>query len=323
MLGRPVGGSPARALRQGGVPERGLTGVATAGADRARSVVRRRCAGRGAARMTVGRCRAVLIGRRARLPLSAQPLAGQQLPLRADLLGLRARRARAPRRRAGTLLDDGTARALPSVVRGRPRSRAARSAASLHLVAGASGRAALRARARFFRSRAAMTDIRRTILWVVFSRSLFLIYDAWSSTTASRRSSPPRPAPAPADAVAPPSAAPRRQRRCAPRPLPAPAGAAAPQAQRDGHRHHRCRQGHASTRRAADLVRLELLEVAGTAARATWYEPLLELFGMRQPAAPSPDVVLIDESADRYYVAADRALACRLPAARPARTTTP
>ena len=47
-----------------------------------------------------------------------------------------------------------------------------------------------------------MTDMRRTLLWVVFSMSLFLIYDAWNK----HNGQPSFFSPAPAKVAAPPRA---------------------------------------------------------------------------------------------------------------------
>jgi YidC/Oxa1 family membrane protein insertase len=53
--------------------------------------------------------------------------------------------------------------------------------------------------------------------------------------------------------------------------------------------------------KGGDLVRLELLHQQEYPPKS-WYTPFLELFGAAKPA-PASDVVLFDESAERYYVA--------------------
>ena len=52
-----------------------------------------------------------------------------------------------------------------------------------------------------------MTDIRRTILWVVFSMSLFLIWDAWNKHNGQPSFfSPPAPKPVAGASSTPPTA---------------------------------------------------------------------------------------------------------------------
>ena len=97
------------------------------------------------------------------------------LPLRADLLGLFARSPATPRRGGQQLPHRGAHPALPSLVPGRLRPRARPGAHALP---------PLRRRRRgtaftLVRQDLPMTDFRRTLLWVVFSMSLVLIWDAW------------------------------------------------------------------------------------------------------------------------------------------------
>ncbi len=144
-----------------------------------------------------------------------------------------------------------------------------------------------------------MTDMRRTLLWVVFSMSLFLIYDAWNKHNGHPSFFSPAPAKVAAAGSAPVSGA-----------LPMPLGAAvapttpvaAPVA---------AEQLTITT----DVVKASLNSAGGTLTRVEllkypdqvlkeWYEPLLELFGKgRLAPTPPMDVVLLDESPERLYVA--------------------
>ena len=146
-----------------------------------------------------------------------------------------------------------------------------------------------------------MTDMRRTLLWVVFSMSLFLIYDAWNKHNGHPSFFSPAPAKVAAAGSAPVSGA-----------LPTPLGAAV--------------AGAPTTPVAApvaaeqltittDVVKASLNSAGGTLTRVEllkypdqvlkeWYEPLLELFGKgRLAPTPPMDVVLLDESPERLYVA--------------------
>ncbi len=148
-----------------------------------------------------------------------------------------------------------------------------------------------------------MTDMRRTLLWVVFSMSLFLIYDAWNK----HNGQPSFFSPVPAKVAAPSASAAGG--------LPRPAGAtggvttAAPGAP-PGAAPVLAEQTIVTT----DLVKATLSGAGGTLVRlqllqypdhvqSEWYEPLLELFGRKAAPAAPKDVVLMDESPDRLYVA--------------------
>ena len=147
-----------------------------------------------------------------------------------------------------------------------------------------------------------MTDMRRTLLWVVFSMSLFLIWNAWQVHNGQP------------SMFAPPPAKPAAAAAATPASNGAPAGAVTTTA------------AAASTAPAApalpaetveittdlvkakldsqggDLVRVELLTQQEHVERA-WYEPMLELFGAAKPPAKGKNIVLLDKSAERYYVA--------------------
>jgi len=153
-----------------------------------------------------------------------------------------------------------------------------------------------------------MTDIRRSILWVVFSASLFLIWDAWNKHTGQPSFFGPPPARVAAPATVPASsvglptpAAGLPAPIAAGTPAPAPASGAAPVvATRTEITTDVVKATLSST--GGTLVRLQLLKYPEPVAR-DWYEPLLELFG-RRPATIAPrDVVLLDQSPERLYVA--------------------
>jgi YidC/Oxa1 family membrane protein insertase len=150
-----------------------------------------------------------------------------------------------------------------------------------------------------------MTDMRRTLLWVVFSMSLFLIYDAWQKHNGHPSFFSPVPAKVAAPAASAagglptPTAANQATGAAAAAPG-APAGAAPTVAER--------------TTITTDVVKATLSGAGGTLTRVEllkypdhvlkeWYDPLLELFGKKAAAAAPKDVVLLDESPERLYVA--------------------
>jgi YidC/Oxa1 family membrane protein insertase len=155
-----------------------------------------------------------------------------------------------------------------------------------------------------------MTDIRRSILWVVFSASLFLIWDGWNKHNGNPSFFGPAPArvvapatipgsgvglPTPATGASPiatgstPSAAPV-----------AASGAAAVAATQTQITTDVVKATFSST--GGSLVRLELLKYPDHVQRE-WYEPLLELLGRKAAPAAPKDVVLLEQTPDRLYVA--------------------
>ena len=153
-----------------------------------------------------------------------------------------------------------------------------------------------------------MTDMRRTLLWVVFSMSLFLIWDAWNKHTGQPSLFSPAPAkvvpsgatpgvaglPKPADVATASTAA-----ATAPGRVPTAEPVVAEQAII-----------------TTDLVKATLSSEGGTLSRLEllktpehlekqWYEPLTAVFGGAgsRPASDQRNVVLLDESAERLYVA--------------------
>lgn len=150
-----------------------------------------------------------------------------------------------------------------------------------------------------------MTDVRRTLLWVVFSMSLLLIWNSWNQ----HNGRPSMFGPSPAQSVAP-AATPQATGGVptagvtATGSLPAPA-TAAPQS-----------AAVQLTTVTTDLVKATLSSAGGTLMRVEllnypeqlekpWYEPLLHLVGIgdKAAAASASNVVLFDATRDRLYLA--------------------
>ena len=154
-----------------------------------------------------------------------------------------------------------------------------------------------------------MTDIRRTLLWVVFTMSLVLLWDAWNKHTGQPSifgGSPPPPA-----ASAPPTNA--RPQVGIPAPgaavLPAAigAGAALPMAPASASHSDLVVVSTDLVKatldsKGGDLVRLELLAQQQHIDKK-WYEPFLELVGGAKAAPDRRNVVLFDRSGEREYSA--------------------
>jgi YidC/Oxa1 family membrane protein insertase len=149
-----------------------------------------------------------------------------------------------------------------------------------------------------------MTDMRRTLLWVVFSMSLFLIWDAWNKHNGQPSLFSPAPAKVAAPA-APPAAAglprptlPGAAPVAAPLPTAGPAPVVAEQTTILTDVVKATLSGAGGT-----LIRVELVNYADH-VETEWYEPLLALFG-RAATVPTAkkDVVLLDASATRLYLA--------------------
>ena len=134
-----------------------------------------------------------------------------------------------------------------------------------------------------------MTDMRRTLLWVVFSMSLFLIWDAWNKHNGQPSLFSPAPVAKPAAAGAVPVAAGA---------LPAPGLASAPAAVAGV-------PGAAASAAEAvaekvpittDLVKATLDSKGGDLVR-------VELLKQADQVDHTRNTVLLDQSADRFYVA--------------------
>ena len=150
-----------------------------------------------------------------------------------------------------------------------------------------------------------MNDMRRTLLWVVFSMSLFLIYNAWNVHTGQ----PSFFSPAPTKPAAPASASTSG--------LPKQAGAAgtalssSPGASLGNAQPVVAEQTVVTTDvvkatlsgAGGSLVRLELVKYPEQMIKE-WYEPLLELIGNRKVLPGNGKaMVLMDESPERLYLA--------------------
>jgi YidC/Oxa1 family membrane protein insertase len=142
-----------------------------------------------------------------------------------------------------------------------------------------------------------MTDIRRTLLWVVFAMSLVLIWDAWQKHTGHpsmfgspvktvASSAPPPAVTASAAAAAVPSAA----------AVPAAAGSPAVAGTTALPTAAAVLPTGEQVTLTTDVVRATFDSQGGTLVR-------LELLGYRDAVDPQRNVVLLDRSAERFYVA--------------------
>ena len=130
-----------------------------------------------------------------------------------------------------------------------------------------------------------MTDMRRTLLWVVFSMSLFLIWDAWNKHNGNPSLFSPVAATKPVAAGAAPSGVPTAT-PIAPAGLGAVPTTAAPAA----------RPAAELVTVSTDLLQATLDSTGGDLVR-------VELLKQVDADNPSKHVVLFDRSAERYYVA--------------------
>jgi YidC/Oxa1 family membrane protein insertase len=134
-----------------------------------------------------------------------------------------------------------------------------------------------------------MTDMRRTLLWVVFSMSLFLIWDAWNKHNGQPSFFSPVPAAKPVAAGSAPAAVgvPTPAAVASPGPVaaavPAPAASAPPAA---------AEQVTVTT----DLVKATLDSKGGDLIR-------VELLKQTDKLDPTKNTVLLDQSAERLYIA--------------------
>jgi YidC/Oxa1 family membrane protein insertase len=136
-----------------------------------------------------------------------------------------------------------------------------------------------------------MTDIRRTLLWVVFTMSLVLLWDAWNKHTGqpsifggtpkpvATGANGPQPASAAAVGVPTPAAVPA-QAGAAPAPLPSPTAAPATE----------------QVVLTTDVVKATFDSTGGTLVR-------LELLAHRDMLDPRRNVVLFEQSPKRLYAA--------------------
>jgi YidC/Oxa1 family membrane protein insertase len=140
-----------------------------------------------------------------------------------------------------------------------------------------------------------MTDMRRTLLWVVFTMSLVLLWDAWNKhsgqpsffgggarPTAAAGAAPGAPASMPAAGVPAPAALPGAVAPASAQASAVPAVAAAPTGEQ--------------VTITTDLVKATLDSRGGSLVR-------LELLAHRDALNPQQNVVLMEQSAKRLYVA--------------------
>jgi YidC/Oxa1 family membrane protein insertase len=146
-----------------------------------------------------------------------------------------------------------------------------------------------------------MTDIRRTVLWVVFSASLFLLWNAWSVHNGEPSFFNPRPASPRPTATSNSTVAQTQPSSSIGAVNAIPATTPSPAALGEKVTITTDLVRATLDTKGGDLVRLELLHQQEHAPQS-WYMPFLELFGSVKPK-PESDVVLFDESAERYYVA--------------------
>jgi YidC/Oxa1 family membrane protein insertase len=153
-----------------------------------------------------------------------------------------------------------------------------------------------------------MTDMRRTLLWVVFSMSLFLLWDAWNKHNGQPSFFSPAPAKVAAAGSAPGSSAvPVPSGTLAPTSVPGTAApAAAPTTATQAEQVTIATDLVRATlsTEGATLVRIELLKTPEHIEKQ-WYEPLTAMFGRsgQHSDEPPKNVVLFDESPERFYVA--------------------
>jgi YidC/Oxa1 family membrane protein insertase len=141
-----------------------------------------------------------------------------------------------------------------------------------------------------------MTDIRRTLLWVIFSMSLFLIWDAWNKHNGQPSFfSPPPQVTKPAAAGAASGAAPSAVGA-----VPVPSGTAAPAAATAALPAASAPAGGAIAGErvtvTTDIVKATLDSRGGSLDR-------VELLQQVDPFDSAKHVVLLDQSAQRLYVA--------------------
>ena len=146
-----------------------------------------------------------------------------------------------------------------------------------------------------------MTDIRRTLLWVVFSMSLFLIWDAWNKHNGHPSFFSPAPARPAQVGAAPNNAA--GALGANPGALPAGSATAAPAVSEKVDITTDLVKATLDSK-GADLVRLELLTQHNHVEKP-WFAPFLELFGKgdKSDAEPKSNVVVLEQSAQHFYVA--------------------
>jgi YidC/Oxa1 family membrane protein insertase len=136
-----------------------------------------------------------------------------------------------------------------------------------------------------------MTDMRRTVLWMIFTMSLVLIWDAWNRHTGQPTMFGPPPARPAASAAAAPAA----------NTLPAPASAVAPSAMPSAAAAPAVPAAPAAS--AGQLIEFSTDRVKATFDTQGGSLVRLELLGHRDALDPKLNVTLFDRSAERVYTA--------------------
>ena len=157
-----------------------------------------------------------------------------------------------------------------------------------------------------------MTDMRRTLLWVVFTMSLVLLWDKWTVHTGqpSMFGGSSRPAAtAPAAAASPAAGVPASSTATVPAAAAAASGAAptlpAPTPAAAGSEKITLTSDVVKATfdsQGGTLVRLELLDFKDAQLRR-WYEPFVDMFSSRGTRPEVPNVVLFEQNAKRVYLA--------------------
>jgi YidC/Oxa1 family membrane protein insertase len=154
-----------------------------------------------------------------------------------------------------------------------------------------------------------MTDIRRTLLWVVFTLSLVMIWDAWQKHTGhSSLFSPGKPAATVVAGATPASAS--VPGSTLPGVAPAATSATAAMPSQTGAAPLKGELVDITTdvvkatidTLGGSIVRLELLQYQDHVSRR-WYEPAMELFSGPAPGKVHSNVVLFDHTVQRKYAA--------------------
>jgi len=142
-----------------------------------------------------------------------------------------------------------------------------------------------------------MTDMRRTLLWVVFTMSLVLLWDAWNKHTGQPSifgGSPPPAVTAGADPAAPAAATVG---------VPAPAAVPTPVGATPGTAPTAALPALATVTAAGDMVTVTTDVVKATFSNQGGTLVQLELLGYRDHADRDRNVMLLEQSAKRLYVA--------------------
>lgn len=150
-------------------------------------------------------------------------------------------------------------------------------------------------------------DIKRTVLWVIFSMSLLFLWDNWMRANGKASMfAPSATAPAVAKANATPASAAATSASSASVAAATPENATAattPVIKSETITIETDMVKVDVDTIGADIKRLELLNFKETVHRANWYDSFLELFGAKEAPVAKNNIILFDKSAMRTYVA--------------------